>query len=119
VLRGRVSNGRATVGPLHAEVPTPHGAADGAAVHAFVRPHEVRLTKFVETPQTGNPVALARVDRLAFIGAYVKVTLRLPDEGTLTVELGKAEFEALHIQTGDRVMTDLQEAKIFLGDYAI
>jgi sulfate transport system ATP-binding protein len=119
VLRGRVSNGRATVGPLGAEVPTPAGAADGAAVHAFVRPHEVRLTKFVETAQTGSPVALARVDRLAFIGAYVKVTLRLPDDGTLTVELGKAEFEALHIQAGDRVMTDLQEAKIFLGDYAI
>ena len=99
---------------------------DGAAVHAFVRPHEIRLSKALpaqEEAPAGDPdaggLALARVDRLAFVGAYVKVTLRLPDNETLTVELGKQEFEALHIQAGDRVMADLAQAKIFLGDYAI
>jgi sulfate/thiosulfate transport system ATP-binding protein len=129
VLRGRVTNGRAAVGPqgaASAHVPAPAGADEGAAVHAFVRPHEVRLSKQLSAepdapPADRHPVslALAQVDRLAFVGAYVKVTLRLPGEDTLTVELGKQEFEALHIQPGDRVMADLAQAKIFLGDYAI
>jgi sulfate transport system ATP-binding protein len=109
VLRGRVTS-------------------EGAAVHAFVRPHEIRLSKALPVPEQGpaadpeagaGGLALAQVDRLAFVGAYVKVTLRLPDQETLTVELGKQEFEALHIQTGDRVMADLAQAKIFLADYAI
>jgi sulfate/thiosulfate transport system ATP-binding protein len=59
------------------------------------------------------------VERLAFVGAYVKVTLRLPEGGTMNVEIGKAELTALSIQEGDRVLADLQEAKIFLGDYTI
>ena len=131
VLRGRVTNGRAAVGaqgsPAAAQVPAPEGADEGAAVHAFVRPHEVRLTKALPAqehesaadPERVRRLALAQVDRLAFVGAYVKVTLRLPDQEPLTVELGKQEFEALHIKPGDRVMADLAQAKIFLGDYAI
>jgi sulfate transport system ATP-binding protein len=129
VLHGRVTNGRASVGPQGAvatQVPAPAGADEGAAVHAFVRPHEVRLSKALAVQSADEDaaageggLALARVDRLAFVGAYVKVTLRLPDSTTLTVELGKQEFETLHIQAGDRVMADLAEAKIFLGDYAI
>ncbi|HEY0714864.1 MAG TPA: TOBE domain-containing protein, partial [Polyangia bacterium] len=66
-----------------------------------------------------GPVELARVERLAFVGAYVKVTVRLPDESTLTVELSTNEFTALAIKEGDRVMTDMQDAKIFVGDYTI
>ena len=49
----------------------------------------------------------------------MKVTLRLPDEATLTVEIGKNELADLGINEGDRVMTDMQEAKIFVGDYTI
>ena len=62
---------------------------------------------------------LARIERLAFVGAYVKVTLRLPDDASLTVELGKSEFEALAVAAGDRVLADVEQAKIFVGDYAI
>jgi sulfate transport system ATP-binding protein len=132
VLRGRVTNGRAAVGPqgspASAQVPAPAGADEGAAVHAFVRPHEVRLSRALPAQEHESAadleagaggLALAQVDRLAFVGAYVKVTLRLPDQEPLTVELGKQEFEALHIKPGDRVMADLAQAKIFLGDYAI
>jgi len=132
VLRGRVTNGRAAVGPqgspASAQVPAPAGADEGAAVHAFVRPHEVRLSRALPAQEHESAadleagaggLALALVDRLAFVGAYVKVTLRLPDQEPLTVELGKQEFEALHIKPGDRVMADLAQAKIFLGDYAI
>jgi sulfate transport system ATP-binding protein len=121
LLRGRVQNGVATVGSLATSVRLPDGASDGAEVHAFVRPHEVKLSKPPVHDVLGDhgPVALARVERLAFVGAYVKVTVRLPDEGTLTVELGTGEFSKLGIKEGDRVMTDMQDAKIFVGDYTI
>src|SRR4029453_10392188 len=51
VLGGRGENGRATVGSLSAVMPAPPGASDGAELRAFVRPHEVKLTKMPsETP---------------------------------------------------------------------
>jgi sulfate transport system ATP-binding protein len=119
VLRGRVSDGRAHVGAFASPVPVRGQAADGAEVAAYVRPHEVKLSK-VEPGDGGvHDVALARVERLAFVGAHVKVTLRLPDGSGLTVEIGKVELGALGIVEGDRVMADLQEAKIFVGDYSI
>jgi sulfate/thiosulfate transport system ATP-binding protein len=99
LLRGQEENGRATL--------------------AFVRPHEVKLSKAPDTVPEREPVSMAKVERLAFLGAYVKVTLRLPDGGTMNVELAKAEVTALHIQEGDHVLADLQEARIFLADYTI
>jgi sulfate transport system ATP-binding protein len=94
------------------------GSADGASV-GFVRPHEVRLSKPEEAVAAQMTVALARVERLSFLGAYVKVALSLPDGGALTVELPTAELEALGLREGDRVMADLQETKLFVGDYSI
>jgi sulfate transport system ATP-binding protein len=132
VLQGRVENGRATVGSLSTVMPAPPGASDGAELRAFVRPHEVKLSKMHPPPELAEAaktevaetadkpaVSLAKVERLAFVGAYVKVTLALPEGGTLSVELSSPEFTALGIQEGDRVLADLQEAKIFLGDYTI
>jgi sulfate/thiosulfate transport system ATP-binding protein len=116
VLRGRVESGRARVGALAVAVPEEAAATEGAAVHAFVRPHEVKLTKAADDAPA---LAVARVERLAFVGAFVKVSLRLPDGGALTVELPKAELAAQNLQEGDRVMADLKEAKIFVGDYSI
>jgi hypothetical protein len=49
----------------------------------------------------------------------VKVSVRLPDGGSLAVELATSEVEALGIKEGDRVLADLQGTKIFLGDYSI
>jgi sulfate transport system ATP-binding protein len=82
----------------------------------FVRPHEVKLTR---ADHTASPVALARVERLSFLGPHVKVSLRLPDGSALSVELPTAELEALALREGDRVMADLQETKLFVGDYSI
>lgn len=105
-------------------------ANDGAGF-AFVRPHDVRITKPGPTgpPEStrakadprpsADPVSLARVERLTFLGAFVRVSLRLPDGGALTVEMADNEVKALGIKEGDRVMADLQDTKIFVGDYAI
>jgi sulfate transport system ATP-binding protein len=99
--------------PVAADTP----AATPANAFAFVRPHEVKLTR--ADPSEGPAVSLARVDRLSFLGASVKIQLRLGDGTPLNVELARAEVEALKLREGDRVMADMQQTKLFVGDYSI
>jgi sulfate transport system ATP-binding protein len=113
VLKGSVKGGRAHAGPVAISV---DDAEDGAEVQAFVRPHDVKLAR----PSEGtSPVSLATVERLKRVGGYVKVSLVLPGGERLTVETPRAELDALGIGEGDRVLVDTQEAKVFVGDYAI
>jgi len=91
------------------------GGREGAQVQAFVRPQEVKLSR----ADSDAEVSVARVERLARIGAQVKVTLRLPDGAPMIVELPKSEVDALGIAEGDRVLVDLADAKIFVEDYSI
>jgi len=120
VLRGQMHGGRASIGSLGAVgVPVPAGgtqAPDGTAVHAFVRPHDVTLTKAAD----GAPeISVARVERMVWLGGYVKVSLKLADGAPMTVEMAKNEIEALGIAEGDLVMANLREAKVFVEDYSI
>jgi sulfate/thiosulfate transport system ATP-binding protein len=113
---------------------------DGGAVHSFVRPHDVKLTKVQggaaavaavaaaggeggaagEAHDGGAPdVSVARVERLAWIGSYVKVSLKLSDGAPMNVEMPRAEVESLGIAEGDLVMADLRHAKVFVEDYSI
>jgi sulfate transport system ATP-binding protein len=115
-LRGSVQNGRASAGPFAVAVPDGAHAPDGAAVRAFVRPHDVVLTKVEEG---GPEISVARVERLARLGASVKLSLKLPDGAPMTVQMSKAEVEALGIGEGDMVMANLREAKVFVEDYSI
>jgi sulfate transport system ATP-binding protein len=87
---------------------------------AFVRPHEVTLKKpDPDGDPDGPSLSLARIERLGFLGAYVKISLRLADGAALNVELPTAELEALGLTEGDRVIADLRETKLFVGDYSI
>jgi sulfate/thiosulfate transport system ATP-binding protein len=91
-------------------------APDGAAVNAYVRPHDVALTKAA----AGAPrISVARVERMAWLGGTVKVSLKLSDGAPLTVEMPKAEAQALAIAEGDLVMANPRQAKVFLEDYQI
>jgi hypothetical protein len=59
VLRGHVRSGRAEVGSL--VVDAPRTAHEGATVHAFVRPHDIKIAK----PTLGsNEPTTGRVERL-------------------------------------------------------
>lgn len=114
VLRGTVRSGRAEVGNMAVEAP--EGSREGAKVHAFVRPHDVRLVK---AEDERDDVALARVERMTRIGAQVKVALELSDGEPMTVQMSKTDIDAIGIEPGDRVLVDLRDAKVFLQDYAI
>ncbi len=115
LLSGQVRNGRASLSPT-LSVEAQRSARDGAEVNAFVRPHEVKLRKACDDDDS---VSLARVERLVHIGARVKVALTLADGGPMTVELSRAEVDALACVEGDRVAVDLRDAKLFVADYSI
>jgi sulfate transport system ATP-binding protein len=114
VLRGRVESGRAAVGSLN--VTAPGGAPDGTDVQAFVRPHEVKIAKPVDG---AGPVSLAVIEAMTRVGGVVRIHLRLPGSDGMTVQMPKAELDALGVAEGDRVMVDIGSAKVFVGDYAI
>jgi sulfate transport system ATP-binding protein len=113
LLRGTVRSGRAQVGSLALNAPA--GAEDGASVRALVRSHDIGLEKAAD----GGDVAVARVERLRRIGPRVKLMLALPSGDKVTVHLPKKELDELGIESGDRVLVDLRDAKVFVEDYAI
>jgi sulfate/thiosulfate transport system ATP-binding protein len=122
VLRGQMIGGRVSLGALDVEgakgveIMGDAPAPDGAAVNAYVRPHDVALTKAA----AGAPrISVARVERMAWLGGTVKVSLKLSDGAPLTVEMPKAEAQALAIAEGDLVMANPRQAKVFLEDYQI
>ena len=121
VLRGHMTDGRATMGGGFGSFAVPaiadgRQAPDGTAVNAFVRPHDVTLTKAAD----GAPdVSVARIERLAWLGGYVKVSLKLSDGAAMTVEMPKPEVDALGLKEGDLVLANLREAKVFVEDYSI
>jgi sulfate/thiosulfate transport system ATP-binding protein len=116
VLRGQMVDGRASVGSFDVSMPTGTSAPEGTAVNAYVRPHDVTLTKAdADSPE----ISAARVERMAWIGGHVKLSLKLSDGVPMTVEMPKSEIEALGINEGDLVMANLRDAKVFVEDYSI
>jgi sulfate transport system ATP-binding protein len=116
VLRGQMVDGQVNVGALAVSVAGGAGVPNGAAVSAYVRSHDVSLTKADgSTPS----VSVAHVERMAWLGGYVKLSLKLPDGSPMIVQMPKSEVESLAIGEGDRVMANLREAKVFVEDYSI
>jgi sulfate transport system ATP-binding protein len=116
VLRGQMVGGRVSFGALAVDVADVANAPDGSSVNAYVRPHDVALTK----AETGAPaISVARIERMAWLGGTVKVSLKLSDGAPMTVEMPKAEAQALAIAEGDLVMANPREAKVFVEDYSI
>jgi len=118
VLQGTMLDGRLSVDGI--PVQEASGTPSGAAVHAFVRPHDVKVTKTSADATPEHPqVSMARVERLAWLGAHVKLSLKLRDGLAMTVELPRNEIDSLRIAEGDFVMADLRQAKLFVEDYSI
>jgi sulfate/thiosulfate transport system ATP-binding protein len=116
VLRGHAIGGRVTVVGTTTVATTDGTNAPDGAVDAYVRPHDVTLTKALDD---GSAISAARVERLVRLGAKVKISLKLSDGAAMTVEMPKLELDALAIGEGDLVIANLREAKIFVGDYSI
>jgi sulfate transport system ATP-binding protein len=113
VLEGQVKDGRASVGSM--AIAVPGDIPEGSNVRAIVRPHDVRITK----GETSAHKAVGRVRRTAHLGAYVKLDLEIATGEVVTVQLTRREFEEMKLADGDAVVIDLDEARVFVDDYAI
>jgi sulfate transport system ATP-binding protein len=124
VFRGQIRDGRAAVGPVALAVPD--HIPEGSAVRAVVRPHDVRISALGPTAEApdGDGVlssrSVGRILRIARLGPSVKLELTLTATGdVVSVQLSRREFEAMGVGDGDAVVIDLEQARIFVEDYAI
>ncbi|HEX3773245.1 MAG TPA: sulfate/molybdate ABC transporter ATP-binding protein [Polyangiaceae bacterium] len=113
VIQRRVAHGAAQFG--RNLLPAPNGASDGTPVHAFVRPHNIRVRK----PNGDAAVDLGKIERLTRVGGFVKVYVSLPTGESITVQMPKSELDTLAVEPGDVVALDVLDAKVFAQRYSI
>jgi sulfate/thiosulfate transport system ATP-binding protein len=119
VLKAEVKGGRASVGPMTLSMP--RDLPEGSNVQAIVRPHDIRVARTHE-PAAGEPSphrAVGRVRRIARLGSYVKLDLGIPSGEVVAVHLPRREFDDMALAVGDPVLVDLDNARVFVEDFAI
>jgi sulfate transport system ATP-binding protein len=105
VLEGLVISGKVQFGDTMLEGAT--GLSDGSAVHAFVRPHDVRIGS---QSMNGGSTA-ASVDRVINLGWTSKVYVSLGDGQSLLAEVPNETLAG--VTEGANVFVDLRNAKVF------
>jgi len=115
VFRGSVKNGQAEFAAQ--SLSTEVDQVDGAAVEAFVRPHDVHLEKAQPGQAQGSTAVITRI---VPVGSMVKISLLLPDGDTLNVQLRDHEMKAHGFISGDRVTLNLRDVIVTPAiDYVI
>lgn len=106
VLHGHVVDGHVQFGD-HRVAGASH-LEDGEMARAFVRPHDVRVSRM---RAEGDGEVRARIERIVTLGWLSRVSLRLSDDQVLTAELPNDELRDLH--EGSDVWVNLRHAKAF------
>jgi sulfate transport system ATP-binding protein len=105
VIQGLVINGLVQFGEQF--LSGAENLPDGAAAHAYVRPHDVHVRT---RPDNGFATA-GSIERMADLGWISKVLVRLPDGQLVTAEVPNDKLGEL--DCGDTVYVDLKKAKVF------
>jgi sulfate/thiosulfate transport system ATP-binding protein len=108
VIRGLVINGRVQFGEdfvLGAE-----HLSDGSAAHAYVRPHDVRVS--ADRPSSRS--CTATLERRSNLGWVSKLHLKLPDGQRLVAQVQNEEINGM--RSGQSVYVDLEKAKVFVPE---
>jgi sulfate transport system ATP-binding protein len=105
----RIRNGRAEIGSLVMPAPAYGGVADAAGI-AFVRPHDLILSRQGEG---GGTFALVR--HVTVLGAVVRIELSLGDQ-IIEAETSRQRHAELELAPGQRVMVWPRQARFFLQD---
>jgi sulfate transport system ATP-binding protein len=114
LFSGRVKDGAVVIGDTEFSLGVKTGENDTATV-AFVRPHDIRVTR-----QAGGPALAAQVVRSNAAGPVANLELKRLDSGELfTVQLSKEQFQELQPKPGEPVFVELKNVKIFGDDYSI
>lgn len=114
LLRGHIKEGRADMGVL--SVDAPGDAREGAAAMAFVRSHDVQITRPVDPPAQFSPARIVRAKR---VGGFTKVVIEMPAGDQVTLDLPHVDFDKLGVKSGDNVLVNVRAANIFVVDYEI
>ena len=113
LFRARLRDGEVVIGP-DAPDATGETAPDAAAV-AFVRPHDIRVTR-----ESGQGKLAARVVRHHAAGPVAHLELaRLDDGSSFGVQLSKEQFRELQPQNGETLFVELHNVRVFGEDYSI
>ena len=102
VLSGHVVDGQVHLGAF--QVPGADHLEEGAAAAAYVRPHDVRVSK-EETGVRGT------IERMATLGWLARLSIKLPGGETLVAHVPHDELGGA--KEGDEVWVDLRSPKAF------
>jgi len=114
LFSGRVKDGAVVIGNTEFATTDTAGEVNSTAV-AFVRPHDIRVTR-----QASAPALAAIVIRSNAAGPVANLELKRLDSGELfTVQLSKELFQELAPKPGEQVFVELKNVKVFADDYSI
>jgi len=112
LFRGRIRDGRVTLGNSELLLPEHKTVKDAPAV-AYVRPHEIKI----HSAQTNAAHIPARITRVNSAGPLVHLDLERRDEnGQFTAQLTKEESAGLPLQPGASVYVELKNLRVFADD---
>jgi sulfate transport system ATP-binding protein len=115
LFSGRVREGTVTIGETEFSIPGNAGAGETNTV-AFVRPHDVRISRATGDPKTFP----ARILRCNAAGPVANLELeRLDGGGPFAAQMSKEEFQQLQPKAGESVFVELKNLKVFSDDYSI
>jgi len=115
LFSGRVKDGAVVIGETEFSVPESVGEMASDAI-AFVRPHDVRITR----EPGGQKTFSALILRCNPAGPVANLELeRVQGGGQFSAQLTKQEFQQLQPKPGEQVFVELKNVKIFADDYSI
>jgi sulfate transport system ATP-binding protein len=115
LFSGRIKDGAVVISGTEIAAPETAGERDVDAI-AFVRPHDVRITREAGGQKTFQAIIL----HCNAAGPVANLELeRLPDGGQFSAQLSKEEFQQLQPKAGEHVFVELKKVKIFSEDYSI
>jgi sulfate transport system ATP-binding protein len=115
LFHGRVHEGSVMIGDTTLITAQSAAAAESKAV-AFVRPHDIRITREPAPPRTFP----ARVLRSNAAGPFAQLELERVDGGDrFMAQLSKDEFQRLLPKNGETVFVELMNVRVFGDDFSI
>ncbi len=115
LFHGRLHEGRVVIGETPFEV-LHHAGGQQAQAVAFVRPHDIRVTR----EAGGQSTLAARLLRCHAAGPVAQIELERVDDGTLfSVQLSREQLRQLNPQPGEQLFVELQNVRVFSDDYSI
>ena len=114
LFHGRVNAGRVSIGDYQQDIDE-HAEAEDAAAVAFVRPHDLELSREF----SADVLTSATVEHIQAVGPRVRVELRCGDESIIDVELGREQFQLLKLQVGEHVYIKPKNIRVFLENAVV